>query len=174
MCSCSCSWSRASSSRLGAKARFALGRVWVAPGSRSREKRRGTPGNAGVGCGSAFAHVKGPTGPFLLVTGGAFGWLRWGDSNSTSPICSIRGQETVGRRTCGFGEHPVTARVRRCPRFAIRLRTQHGPAPLGHGWLGHGRSLGCGGMAGPCCGVFPSHVEGYVAPYDGRPSCQQA
>src|SRR5215213_4870427 len=74
----------------------------------------------------------------------------------------MRGQGAVGRRTCGFGERPVTALVRRCPRFAIRLRTQHGPAPLGHGWLRQGRSPGCGGMAGPCCGVFPSHVEGYL------------
>ena len=45
------------------------------------------------------------------------------------------------------------AGARCCPSFAGRLRTQHGPAPLGHGRLRHGRSLGCGGMAGPCCGV---------------------
>jgi hypothetical protein len=84
----------------------------------------------------------------------------WGDSNSTLAVSSMRGQGAVGRRTCGFGECPVTALVRRCPRFAIRLRTQHGPAPLGHGWLRHGRSLGCGGMAGPCRGDSRHALKG--------------
>jgi hypothetical protein len=51
----------------------------------------------------------------------------WGDSNSTPPVPSTPGQEAVDGATCGFDERSVTALVRRCPRFAIRLRTQCGP-----------------------------------------------
>jgi hypothetical protein len=38
----------------------------------------------------------------------------------------------MGRASCGFAERSVTALVRRCPRFTVRLRTQHGPRELGH------------------------------------------
>jgi hypothetical protein len=51
----------------------------------------------------------------------------WGDSNSTSPVSPVRGQGAVGPATCGSDERLVTAPARRCPRFAVRLRTQHGP-----------------------------------------------
>jgi hypothetical protein len=54
-------------------------------------------------------------------------WWRWGDSNSTAAAFTVRGQEAVGGATCGFRERPVTASDRRCPWFACRLRTQHGP-----------------------------------------------
>jgi hypothetical protein len=51
----------------------------------------------------------------------------WGDSNSTAPVSSVRGQGAIGLATWGFTEPPVTARARCCPRFAVRLRTQRGP-----------------------------------------------
>jgi hypothetical protein len=54
-------------------------------------------------------------------------WRRRGDSNSTSLFASITGQEPVVGATCGFRDCPVTASARRCPWFACRLRTQHGP-----------------------------------------------
>jgi hypothetical protein len=73
-----------------------------------------------------------------------------GDSNSTAPVSSIRGQGAVGRATCGFCERLVTTRARCCPWFPLRLRTQHGPtqgliAAVGLGSLvppPNGRRLG--------------------------------
>jgi hypothetical protein len=58
---------------------------------------------------------------------GLLRWRRSGDSNSRSPVSSARGQEAVGRATCGFAELPVSAPARCCPLFTCRLRTQHGP-----------------------------------------------
>jgi hypothetical protein len=52
---------------------------------------------------------------------------RWGDWNSTAPVSPARGQKAIGRATCGFDERPVTTPARCYPRFAFRLRTQHGP-----------------------------------------------
>ena len=59
---------------------------------------------------------------------GGLAAVRWGDSNSTSPISSARGQRALGRAACRFDECSVTALVHRCPWFANRLRTQHGPS----------------------------------------------
>jgi hypothetical protein len=61
-------------------------------------------------------------------------WWRWGNSNSTSPVSSIRGQKAVGQVTCGFANRLVSARARCCPRFTGRLRTQHGPTGSGPVW----------------------------------------
>jgi hypothetical protein len=58
-----------------------------------------------------------------------------GDSNSTAPVSSIRGQGAVGEGTCGFAECSVTALVRRCPRFAIRLRLSADHATATHSQL---------------------------------------
>jgi hypothetical protein len=68
-------------------------------------------------------------------------WWRWGESNSTLPVSSVRGQEAVGGATCGFSERLVTAPARCYPRFTRRLRTQHGPTrgvpvPSARGRLG--------------------------------------
>ena len=52
----------------------------------------------------------------------------WGDSNSTVAICPARGQGAVGGTPCGSYERLVSAPARCCPRFAFRLRTQHGPS----------------------------------------------
>jgi hypothetical protein len=75
----------------------------------------------------------------LKVVGATRGGQRaasqWGDSNSTSPVASIRGQGAVGPVTCGSCDRLLTARARGCPRFADRLRTQHGPAPVRGGGL---------------------------------------
>ena len=66
-------------------------------------------------------------------------WWRCGDSNSTSPVFSARGQRAIGIAACRFDERSVTALVHRCPWFANRLRTQHGPSgvpvPSGRGRL---------------------------------------
>jgi hypothetical protein len=56
---------------------------------------------------------------------------RVGDSNSTARVSSIRGQGAVGGATCGFDERLVTPLARRCPPFAVRPRTEHGPTGLG-------------------------------------------
>jgi hypothetical protein len=46
----------------------------------------------------------------------------WGDSNSSAPVCSVRGQGAVGAANCGLSERLVTARARCCPWFTRRLR----------------------------------------------------
>jgi hypothetical protein len=51
-----------------------------------------------------------------------------GDSNSTSTVSFVRGQGPIGGTTCGSDERLVSAPARCCPRFAFRLRTQHGPS----------------------------------------------
>jgi hypothetical protein len=71
---------------------------------------------------------------------GGLGAAGWGDSNSTSPVSSARGQGPVGGATCGFRMHLVTAPARCCPWFTRQLRTQHGPTrgvqvPSGRGRL---------------------------------------
>jgi hypothetical protein len=69
---------------------------------------------------AALGHGKG-------LVGDQARWWRWGDSNSTSPISSIRGQDAIGSLTCGMPERLVTAPARCCPWFARRVRTQRGP-----------------------------------------------
>jgi hypothetical protein len=60
---------------------------------------------------------------------------RGGDSNSTAPGSSIRGQGAIGAATCGFSELLMTAPVRCCPWFTGQLRTQYGPRKaLGDMW----------------------------------------
>jgi hypothetical protein len=54
----------------------------------------------------------------------------WGDSNSTAPVSSSRGQKGLGAVTCGSDNRSVSAPDRCCPWFTSRLRTQHGPTGL--------------------------------------------
>jgi hypothetical protein len=51
-----------------------------------------------------------------------------------SPISPAQGQDATGRVTSSFDERLVSAPARCCPRFARRLRTQHGPTrwPVRH------------------------------------------
>jgi hypothetical protein len=110
------------------------GRRWsptlrVHPAIRHRPPRPPEPGNSSI-----VTSVQDD----LIVTPKPRAGSGWGDSNSTSPISSTRGQRAIGMATCRFDERSVTALVHRCPWFAHRLRTQHGPrgpVPSGRGRL---------------------------------------
>jgi hypothetical protein len=85
------------------------------------------------GDGSQFDHKVRPVLGDPCLVGKSLEGLAaagWGDSNSTSLSCVVRGQEALGLATCGYDQRVVTASVRCCPWFALRLRTQHGPRPV--------------------------------------------
>ena len=65
---------------------------------------------------------------------------RGGGETRTPPALACSSESGgLGRATCGFAEHRVSAPARCCPRFTIRLRTQRGPTegpvPSGRGRL---------------------------------------
>jgi hypothetical protein len=68
-------------------------------------------------------------------------WWRWGESNSTSPVSSVRGQEAVRGATCGFSERLVTLLLAVIHGSPVGCRPKHGPTrgvsvPSGRGRLG--------------------------------------
>jgi hypothetical protein len=98
----------------------------------------------------------------------------WGDSNSTSPFSSIRGQGAVGGATCGSDERLVTAPARCCPPFTCRLRTQRGPTgvpvpvPSGRGRLRRS------GPSRPGIDRPAWHGKADAHPVDDQSSCTRA
>jgi hypothetical protein len=73
-----------------------------------------------IGAPTWFRYAKGQVIDLAL-------WWRWGDSNSTSPSCVVRGQEPRGRLSCSFFDPLVTVSVHGCPSLPSPLRTQRGP-----------------------------------------------
>src|SRR5215207_8244842 len=94
----------------------------------------------------------------------------WGPRGSNPPSGGLSGPGHGHGRFADLRFFPpvVTAHARPGLPVSDPMRTQHGPAPLDYGWLRQGDRSGVAAWQLRVVG-FPSRVEGYMGPYDGRP-----